>query len=135
MINLSLTPLLKAPWVIQTHTIAAISALLLGLAQFALPKGTGTHRVIGYAWAGLMIWIAGSSFWIHSIQQIGPWSWIHILSIVVLAYVPLGVWHAHRHRVVAHRQTMIGLFAFALIGAGAFTFLPGRIMHAVVFGG
>jgi uncharacterized membrane protein len=29
---------------------------------------------------------------------------------------------------------MLGLFAGALVIAGAFTFWPGRIMHAVVFG-
>jgi uncharacterized membrane protein len=30
---------------------------------------------------------------------------------------------------------MISLFAGALVVAGAFTLLPGRIMHRVVFGG
>jgi uncharacterized membrane protein len=29
---------------------------------------------------------------------------------------------------------MIGLFTGALVIAGVFTLLPGRIMHAVVFG-
>ena len=29
---------------------------------------------------------------------------------------------------------MIGLFTGALVIAGVFTFLPGRIMHEVVFG-
>jgi uncharacterized membrane protein len=29
---------------------------------------------------------------------------------------------------------MIGLFSGALVIAGLFTLLPGRIMHAVVFG-
>jgi uncharacterized membrane protein len=29
---------------------------------------------------------------------------------------------------------MISLYFFALIGAGIFTLLPGRIMHEVVFG-
>jgi uncharacterized membrane protein len=29
---------------------------------------------------------------------------------------------------------MLGLFLGALVIAGIFTFLPGRIMHAVVFG-
>jgi len=33
-----------------------------------------------------------------------------------------------------HRNSMVGLFVGALVIAGAFTFLPGRIMHAVVFG-
>jgi uncharacterized membrane protein len=29
---------------------------------------------------------------------------------------------------------MVGLFVGALVIAGVFTFLPGRIMHAVAFG-
>ena len=34
-----------------------------------------------------------------------------------------------------HKLTMLGLFSGALIIAGIFTFVPGRIMHRVVFGG
>jgi uncharacterized membrane protein len=33
-----------------------------------------------------------------------------------------------------HRKTMIGIFTGGLLIAGLFTFLPGRIMHVVVFG-
>jgi len=48
--------------------------------------------------------------------------------------VPLGVWKAHRHEVSDHRRIMILVFSGALIIAGLFTLLPGRIMHSVVFG-
>ena len=89
---------------------------------------------VGYVWAALMLVIAISSFWIQQIRLIGPFSPIHLLSILVLVTVPLAVWHAHMHRVTKHRRVMISLYVFALIGAGVFTLLPGRIMHAVVFG-
>jgi uncharacterized membrane protein len=56
------------------------------------------------------------------------------LSIFTLIMIPLGVWFAHRHRVANHRRVMIGLFSGALVVAGLFTLLPGRIMHAVIFG-
>ena len=46
----------------------------------------------------------------------------------------LAVLHARRHNVSAHRKAMISIFFGALVVAGLFTFLPGRIMHAVVFG-
>jgi uncharacterized membrane protein len=49
--------------------------------------------------------------------------------------LPLAVLHAHRHRVLDHRKAMISIYVGALLVAGAFTFLPGRIMHAVAFGG
>jgi uncharacterized membrane protein len=48
--------------------------------------------------------------------------------------VPLGVWAAHRHRVVEHRTFMISIFSGALVTTGLFTLLPGRIVHGVVFG-
>ena len=131
---MSLGPLLSAPPPIPWHAFAALAALAMGGAQLALPKGTTRHRVMGYAWAALMLVIATSSFWIQQIRLIGPFSPIHILSIIVLITVPLAVWHAHMHRVAKHRRVMISLYVFALIGAGVFTLLPGRIMHAVVFG-
>jgi uncharacterized membrane protein len=37
--------------------------------------------------------------------------------------------------VVGHRKTMLGLFFGALVVAGAFTLLPGRILGRAVFGG
>jgi uncharacterized membrane protein len=42
--------------------------------------------------------------------------------------------HARHRRVVKHRNAMISIFLGALLIAGFFTFLPGRIMHAVAFG-
>jgi uncharacterized membrane protein len=46
----------------------------------------------------------------------------------------LGVIRARQHRVRAHAITMISIFAGALVIAGVFTLVPGRIMHTVVFG-
>lgn len=131
---MSLGPLLSAPPPIPWHAFAAFAALAIGGAQLALPKGTMRHRALGYAWVALMLVIAISSFWIQQIRLIGPFSPIHLLSILVLVTVPLAVWHARNHRVAKHRKVMISLYFFALIGAGVFTLLPGRIMHAVVFG-
>jgi len=131
---MSLGPLLSAPPPIPWHAFAAFAALAVGGAQLVLPKGTMRHRVLGYAWVALMLVIAISSFWIQQIRLVGPFSPIHLLSILVLITVPLAVWHAHNHRVAKHRKVMISLYVFALIGAGLFTLLPGRIMHAVVFG-
>nr|WIE89395.1 DUF2306 domain-containing protein [Mesorhizobium sp. WSM4875] len=131
---MSLGPLLTAPPPIPWHAFAAFAALAIGGAQLALPKGTTRHRVLGYAWAALMLVVAVSSFWIQQIRLIGPFSPIHILSILVVVTAPLAVWYAHTHKVAAHRSVMIKLYLFALIGAGIFTLVPGRIMHTVVFG-
>jgi uncharacterized membrane protein len=58
-----------------------------------------------------------------------------LLSIFTPVTLPLGVWMAHRHRVADHRRIiMILIFSGALVIAGLFTLVPGRIMHTVVFG-
>lgn len=131
---MSLEPLLSEGFPISWHALAALAALVLGGTQLALAKGTPRHRIVGYVWAAIMIFVAASGFWINEIRMFGPFSPIHILSVLVLVTVPLAVWHAHNHRVKRHRSAMISLYFFALIGAGIFTLLPGRIMHEVVFG-
>ncbi len=131
---MSLAPLLNAPLVIQLHAFAAMGALVLGLVQFASPKGTLPHRTLGWISVALMVTVAVSSFWIHESRLIGLWSPIHLLSIFSLIMLPLGVWYAHRHRVKGHRITMVSIFTGGLVIAGLFTFVPGRIMHAVAFG-
>jgi uncharacterized membrane protein len=112
-----------------------MAAFVLGVVQLAGPKGTLPHRTLGYTWVALMLVVAASSFAIQGIHQWGPFSAIHLLSIMVLVLTPLAVLAARRHRVGTHSRAMIGLFAGALVIAGAFTLLPGRIMHRVVFGG
>jgi uncharacterized membrane protein len=107
--------LLDAAPAIPVHAFAAMTAFLLGVVQLAAP-------------------VAVSSFWIHQSRLIGPWSPIHLLSIFTLVVLPLGVWMAHRHRVADHRRIMIFIFSGALVIAGLFTLVPGRIMHAVLFG-
>jgi uncharacterized membrane protein len=131
---MSLAPLLEAAPGIPLHAFAAMSAFALGVVQLAAPKGTLPHRALGWIWVGLMAVVAVSSFWIHQIRLVGPWSPIHMLSIFTLVTLPLGVWMAHRHRVAEHRRIMIYTFSGALVIAGLFTLLPGRIMHEVIFG-
>jgi len=131
---MSLAPLLDAAPAIPLHALAAIAAFVLGIVQFAAPKGTLPHRTLGWIWVLLMVAVALSSFWIHTIRLVGPFSPIHLLSIFTLIMVPLAVWRAHTHRVADHRRIMIMTFTGALVIAGLFTLVPGRIMHAVAFG-
>jgi uncharacterized membrane protein len=130
----TLTPLLNASSIIQIHAFAAMAAFVIGLVQLAASKGTIPHRLIGWSWVLLMLTVAISSFFIHIIRLWGAWSPIHLLSILVLVSLPLAVFHARRHEVRRHRNAMTTLFMGALVIAGIFTFLPGRIMHAVAFG-
>jgi uncharacterized membrane protein len=132
---MTLDPLLAAPLVVQVHAFAAMAAFVLGVVQLAGPKGTLPHRTLGYIWVGLMLVVAASSFAIQGMRQLGPFSAIHLLSVMVVVLVPLAVLAARRKHTSTHSKAMIGLFAGALVIAGAFTLVPGRIMYRVVFGG
>jgi uncharacterized membrane protein len=131
----SLEPLLRAPPEIQLHAFVAMAAFVLGVVQLAAPKGTVPHRIFGWIWVLLLLTISASSFLIHgnSYRLWRTWSPIHILSVFTPLMLLAGVLAARRHRVRAHGITMISIFAGALVIAGIFTLVPGRIMHEVVF--
>jgi uncharacterized membrane protein len=130
---MTLAPLLAASPAIQLHAFAAMGAFALGIVQLAAPKGTLPHRSLGWIWVALMAAVAASAFFIHQIKLWGPWSPIHLIAIFTVVMLPIAVIQAHRHAITRHRNAMIGLFCGALLIAGAFTLLPGRIMHAVAF--
>jgi uncharacterized membrane protein len=132
---MSLTPLLQADPEIRVHAVAAIAAFLLGVLQFASVKGSRAHRAVGWLWVVLMAGVALSSLFVNTTCTFGPFSWIHLLTLVTLVTLPFAVLAARRHQVSRHATMMISLFTGALVIAGAFTFVPGRIMHDVAFGG
>lgn len=133
---MSLAPLLNAPMVVQLHAFAAMAALVLGIVQIAAPKGTLPHKALGWVWVVLLLLISASSFWIHghNFRLWRTWSPIHLLSIFTPVMLVVGVVSARRHNVVSHKITMVSIFIGALVIAGAFTLVPGRIMHHVMFG-
>ena len=132
---MTFSPLMEAAFAIQLHACAALAAFALGVVQLAGVKGNLQHRALGYTWVALMVAVAVSSFWIQDMRVWGRWSPIHLLSILTLTMLPLGVLYARRHNVRGHKATMLGIFAGALVVAGIFTLVPGRIMHKVLFGG
>jgi len=82
----------------------------------------------------LLALVALSSFFINDIRTFGPFSAIHILSIVSLISLIHIVRSARSGRIKSHKYTIQGLYFGGLVGAGIFTFLPGRLMHQTFFG-
>ena len=119
---------------IKIHLAAAVGALGLGAVMLASRKGRTFHRVAGWVWVTIMATLAVSSLFIQTLNP-GHFSWIHGLSAFTLLTLPLGVMFAKRHNVKAHRGTMMGLYLGGLIIAGLFTFVPGRLMFEMFFGG
>ncbi|MEL6287949.1 MAG: DUF2306 domain-containing protein [Pseudomonadota bacterium] len=133
--DLSFTPLWNDGPIIAAHALLALFAVGLGGFQLAMEKGTLRHRSLGYVWVSAMGVVALSSFWIHELRVVGPFSPIHLLSVLVLFSLVSAVLAARRGNIRLHRITLVQLYIFGLILTGAFTFMPGRTMHAVLFGG
>ena len=131
---MSLQPLLSAPIAIQIHASAAILALALGAVILFRPKGTPLHKVLGRVWAVLMLIVATSAIFINEIQLVGPFSPIHLFVLLTYAGIGFGIWEIRHGRVQSHRATMQSTYLGALLLTGAFTLLPGRRMHDVLFG-
>lgn len=131
---MSLSLLLQSDPAIQIHVFTALSALLLGTYLLIARKGTRTHRICGRIWIGVMVVTSLSSFFIHSLRLYFGFSPIHILSVLTL----IGSWQAvvaaRAGRIAEHRRHVGNLYSLALLTAGAFTLLPGRLMHKLLFG-
>jgi len=134
----TLAPLLAAPFAIKLHVFTVVPAFFLGTwLIFFSTKGARRHRAVGYVYLTLMTITAITALWIHEIPAIdivygfGP---IHIFSFVTLSGVVGALRGAWTHNIRMHRRSMLGVYIGGLLIAGTFAFLPGRIMHALVFG-
>lgn len=115
--------------VILAHVVAAVAALAVGAAAFAVRKNTPLHRILGRSWAGLMLLAALTSL---GIRTSGHFSWIHILSVVVLTTIPLAIFAAVRGRIHVHRRAMSANYAGLLI-AGFFSLMPARLLGQLLW--
>jgi uncharacterized membrane protein len=132
---MSLAPLTSASLAVQFHVAAALIALAAGAVQLTRTRRDAVHRTLGWTFVVAMTATALSSFFVNHIRMVfGLFSPIHLLSILTLVAVPLAVWYARRRNMRAHRLVVLGLFWTGLVLPGALTLVPGRIMHAVVFG-
>ena len=131
---MNFAPLLDAAPAIPLHAFAAMAAFALGLVQFAAPKGTLPHRTLGWIWVALMALVAALLV-LDPHDQAGrpvepdP----SAVDLHARDAAARGVEGAHPSG-AEHRRAMILIFTGALVIAGLFTLVPGRIMHRVLFG-
>jgi len=118
---------------VQLHVAAALAAFVIGAVLLVGPKGTLPHRTLGWTWAGAMVVTAVSSFFIRQVNP-GSFSFIHLISGWTMVALPGALYAARRHRVAVHRSSMLGMYFGGMVLAGAFTFVPGRLMWRLFFG-
>lgn len=126
---------MQLPTDMLLHTLAATTALGLGLVLLALTKGTRVHQWLGRIWALLMLIVIVSSFSIRGLDGLpGGFSVIHLLSVFTLCTLGMAIFHIRNGRVRKHQYYMIGTF-IGLVGAGAGALAPGRTLsHLLGYG-
>ena len=133
---MSLAPFYAASLPVKLHILAAFMVIVLTPLQFfGFRKGSNLHRGFGRAWLIAMLTVAITSLFITSRFR---WSFmgfglIHLRSALTLWTCVTAWLAARRHQVQRHRLALLAMTASFLV-AGAFTFLPSRIMHQIVLG-
>ena len=115
--------------VILIHLATAIASVLVGAAMFLMKKGTVQHRLSGRVWVVLMAVTALVSF---AIQSRGRFSWIHLLSVVVLFMLVRAVWAVRKRNIRLHQRLVIGTY-MGLVIAGMFALAPWRRLGYMVW--
>lgn len=118
---------------IPLHALGAMLAIMLGAAQLSMKKGGAVHMLLGRVWVGLMLVVAGSSFFIHEIRLWGEYSPIHLLSLWTIWSAGLAVYYVRVSNIRRHIQVMIALYCLGLVLTELFTLWPGRVMHQLLF--
>ena len=131
---MTLEPLINSAMPITQHSAAGVLATLVGAAQLWLTKGTVLHRRLGYVWAGLIVFVALTGFFIFESDVAAPFDYLSKpLSVLVLVMLWWGIRLARAGKIKQHRQTMTQLFWLTMI-IGLLTIQPGRIMHQMLIG-
>ena len=123
----------KIPMPVWLHLATIGVALALTPVMLLRPRGTKTHRQIGYVWVCAMIATAVISLNIRLTNN-GGFSFIHILSVWTLIQVPLIIIRARQHDARRHRSAVRGMVLGALLIAGFFTFPFNRLLGQWLFG-
>lgn len=60
----------------------------------------------------------------------GHFGYLHLLCLLVVITVPLAFFAARNGNIKRHKRAMISLYVGAILTAGVFTLMPGRLLHS-----
>ena len=132
--------------IIYSHATLALLAVPLGLYIFLTRKGTQQHRMLGQIWVIFLILVSLTAIFITSPMTeklINPnlFSWIHLFIPFTLGLLLYSIWNIKKYKRTkierykySHMYSMIGVYVGALLITGAFTLMPGRFFHHILFG-
>ena len=126
--------------IIYAHATLALLAVPLGLQILLTKKGTKQHRILGRIWVTFLIIVSLTAIFIQAINP-GQYSLIHLLIPWTIGSLIYSIWNIKKFKNTkierykfAHMYSMIGVYVGALLIAGAFTLMPGRFFHEILFG-
>lgn len=119
------------------HLGTIAPCIFLGAYLIGFQKGTLLHKRLGKIYMGLIFFSSVVSLFMEA--KVGPqllnhFGWIHSLSLVTIATVPISIQAARKGAIKRHQRTMLLLYFSGLLIAGGFTLFPGRFLHQVFFG-
>lgn len=118
------------------HLATVLPAIAIGTYLLLRRKGTPGHKRLGRVYLVLMVMTAVIVLFMQA--KVGPlflghFGYIHLLSVLTLFSAPRAYYAARRGNIRAHRLHMVGLYLGANVVAGAFTLMPGRFIHQLLF--
>ena len=124
----------EAPLTVKIHMATVVPAFFIGTwLIFFSTKGARFHRMLGVVYLTLMTVTAIDALFVRVIDP-GRLSLIHLFVPLTLFGVLTTVLALKRGNVAAHQRSMVGVYIGGLLIAGAFTFVPGRLMYRIFFG-
>ena len=132
--------------IIYVHAFFALAAVPVGLYIFFKKKGTKQHRFIGRVYVSFLLIVSFTALFITSPMTdtvLNPrfYSWIHLLIPFTVGNLIYSIWSIRQFKKTklgkhknAHIYSMAGVYFGALLVAGAFTLMPGRMFHEIIFG-
>ena len=127
-------PITSASLAVQIHLATALVALALGTVMWLRPKGTKSHKIIGKIFIIFMLVTAVSAIFIRLINN-GQFSFIHLFVPLTFLGVFNALWSIRKRNIKKHINAVKGMFFGALLIPGLLSFIPGRTLWAVFFGG
>ena len=126
--------------IIYVHAALALLAIPLGLYIFITRKGTKNHKMLGRTWVTVLMIVSLTAIFIQTINP-GQYSLIHLLIPYTIGSLIYSIWNIRKFKKtkiesykIKHMHSMIGVYIGALLIAGAFTLMPGRFFHEIIFG-
>ena len=124
---------------IYVHAFFALLAVPLGLYILLTQKGTKKHKLIGRIWSLFLLIVSFTAIFIQAITP-GQYSLIHLLIPWTIGSLIYSIWSIRKFQKKklekykkAHMYSMIGVYVGALLVAGLFTLMPGRLFHEILF--